>query len=171
MEVVSVHAQVEDVERALRRPAVLVREGDRGEPVLLHLFAQRLEGVPVRRDLVALGCPQVLAIEDRPRVVVGGHRICVAVVALDRRGEAGGVVALHRVPDVVDRRGQSLVGEEPHAVAGEPGENVLRRALQVRRDLVLERAVVDRVDVHLGAAVGRLEGVDDGLHAGFGAGV
>src|SRR4029077_5183737 len=40
-----------------------------------------------------------------------------------------------------------------HAVSREPCEDVFRRALEVRRDLVLERAVVDRVDGDLRPAV------------------
>jgi hypothetical protein len=42
---------------------------------------------------------------------------------------------------------QPALGEEPHAVAGEPGEDVVRAALQVTVDLLLEGVAVDRVDL------------------------
>ena len=48
------------------------------------------------------------------------------------------------------------MGEELHPVAGEPGEHVVRRALQVGVDVVLERLVVLRV--HLGGQAAGLLG-------------
>ena len=52
---------------------------------------------------------------------------------------------------------------------GKPGECILGRALEVLADRVLERAVVDRVELDLGPAVGSREGVDYRLRAGLGA--
>src|SRR5262249_12703554 len=45
--------------------------------------------------------------------------------------------------------------EELHAVPGEPREHVVRMALQVAVDLLLEGVVVDGVDLHLDAGVRR----------------
>ena len=104
MEVVAVQPEVEDVERALGRPAVLVAEGDRGQAVGLHLLAQGDQVVPRRRDRVALVGEDALAVEDRPRVVVDRDAVDLAVVADDRVGEARREVALDLGPHVVDRR-------------------------------------------------------------------
>ena len=144
---VPVDPKVEDVERPHRGPAVLVREGDRGEAVLLHLLGQRYQVVHRLGDGVAVGCPDGLAVEERPRVVAGGHEVLLAVVArrcgLEPVGEPGEVR-----PHVADVAGQALGGEEAHAVAGEPGEDVIGLALQVVVDVLLERVVVHRVDLH-----------------------
>src|SRR5439155_10813951 len=66
---------------------------------------------------------------------------------------------------------QALVRKKAHPVSGEPCEHILRRALQIGGDLVLEGAVVNRVQLHLGAAVGGREGVDDRLDPCLRAGV
>ena len=92
MELVTVHAKVEDVERAHRRPAILVGEGDRDEAVRLNLLAEGLEIVHRRRDGVALFREQALAIEDGPRVVVNRDEVLVTVVAGRSRLEGSGVV-------------------------------------------------------------------------------
>src|SRR5712692_5238117 len=105
----------------------------------------------------------VLAVEDRPGVVVDWDGIDVAVVAGHRSRKPRGVIRFHLGPCIVDRRRQALVGEEAHPVAGEPGEYILWRALKVRADLVLEGAVVDGVDRDLRAAVCRHEVVDECL--------
>ena len=149
VEVVAVDAHVQDVERAHRRPPVLVGERDRREPVLLHLLREGDELVPRLRDLVPVLLEHALAVEDRPRVVVDRHEVVVAVEALRRLLQRRRELRLERIPHVVDRRQQSLLREELHAVAGEPGEDVLRLALQVRVDLLLERVVVDGVDAEL----------------------
>src|SRR5665213_3329655 len=107
------------------------------------LQKQRDERVPRRGDLVALGCPDALAVEDRPRVVVQRHEVVVPVIALRCSLERVGEVGTDLVPHVVDRSREALRGEEPHAEAGEPGEQVVRSALQVVVDVVLERVVVD----------------------------
>ena len=54
VELIAVHAHVQDVERAHGRPAVLVGEGERDEAVGLDLLGQRDELVPRLRDGVAL---------------------------------------------------------------------------------------------------------------------
>ena len=68
VEVVAVEPEVEDVERAHRRPAVLVAEGERDQAVRLDLRGERLELVEGLRDLVALLRRKALAVEDRPRI-------------------------------------------------------------------------------------------------------
>ena len=166
MELVAVDAHVEDVERAHRGPAVLVGERDRRQPVGLHLLGEGDELIPRLRDRVALLLPEALAVVDGPRVVLVRHEVLVPVEArrggLDRRRH----LRRQRLPDVVDRRGQALRREELHPVAGEPREDVVRAALQVAVDLVLERVVVDRVGLDLDARVGgellrdRGEGLD-----------
>jgi len=89
----------------------------------------------------------------------------MTVVTLHRVGESFGEIGLHVIPDVVDGGGQAFLGEESHSVPGEPGERVLGGALKIRVDLVLERAVVDRVDLDLGPTVCCGEGVDHVLQA------
>jgi hypothetical protein len=86
------------------------------------------------------------------------------VVADDGVREAGRVVARNLGPHVVDRGGEALVREEPHPVAGEPEENVVRGGAQVVVDLVLERAVVDSVHRRI-EACRCLEGGIDGHDA------
>ena len=133
VEVVAVQAQVEDVERAHRGPAVLVAEGDRGQAVRLASWShERLELVPGRRDGVVLVREDALAVEDRPRVVVDGD--AVDSCRRCRRPSSAkpvGEVALDLGPYVVDRRRQALVREELHAEAGEPR---VRGVRGVRRD-------------------------------------
>jgi len=129
VEVVAVDAHVQDVERAHRGPAVLVREGDRRQAVGLHLLGERDELIPGLRDRVALLLEDALAIEDRPRIVVDRDEVLVAVEA--RRGSLHRRRHLRRqrLPDVVDRGREAPLGEELHPVAGEPREEVVRRAL------------------------------------------
>src|ERR1700687_1275496 len=109
----------------------------------------------------------ILAVEDRPGVVVDRDGINVAVVAGHLSRKPGRVIRFHRGPCIVDRRRQALVGEETHPVTGEPGEYILRGALEVRAYRVLEGAVVDGVDRDLGAAVGGHEVVDERLQTGL----
>src|SRR5262249_5789365 len=111
-----------------------------------------------------------LPIEHGPRVVVDRDPVDLAVVADDGVGEALGEVAFHRAPDVVDRLVEALLREELHPEPGEPGVDGLRRAAEVVGDLVLERFVVNRVNVDRGTG-GVLEGLVDGLHAGLRPGV
>ncbi len=170
VEVVAVDAQVELVERAHRRPAVLVAERDRDEAVLLHLGAEGVEVVEGLGDLVAVLGEHALAVEDRPRVVGGRHEVLLAVVT------GGGLlerVAQSResTPDVGDVPREVLGGEEAHPVSREPREDVVGRSLQVVVDVLLERVVVDRVDLHREPRVGLLEGVDDGLDGGLWHGI
>ncbi len=159
MELVAVHAQVEDVEGTHGRPAILVAEGDRDEAVLLHLVAEGGEVGQGGRDRVALGREDALAVEEGPRVVVDRDEVLMAVVArgtdLEGVREVGGQGAR---PDVVDRGRETLSGEEAHAEAREPGEDVIRLGAEVARDLVLERAVVNGVDRDFDGGLGR-EGV------------
>jgi hypothetical protein len=157
--VVAVRAQVDDVERAERRPAVLVRERQRDQAVALHLLGQREELVPCRRDLVALGLEDALVVEDDPRVVVERHQVVLAVQPLGQALRGVVEVAADLLPHVVDRAEQALRGEELQPVPGEPGGQRVRRALQVVADVVLERVVVDRVDadLHAGLAGGLLD--------------
>ena len=145
MELVAVDPHVEDVERAHRGPAVLVRERDRRQPVRLHLLGERDELGPRLRDRVALRLPEALPVVDRPGIVLVRHEVLVPVEA--RRGGLEGRRHLRRqrLPDVVDRRREALRREELHPVAGEPREDVVRAALQVGVDLLLEGAVGDGV--------------------------
>ena len=76
MEVVAVHPQVEDVERAHRGPAVLVRERDRGEAIALHLGAEGFEFVPVGRDRVVVRGPWQAGVGEGR---IGGCELRVAV--------------------------------------------------------------------------------------------
>ena len=70
----------------------------------------------------------------------------MAVVAGGADLEGVRVVGLQGGPDVVDRKGVALLGEEAHPEAGEPCEDVFRLAAEVGRDLVLEGPVVNSVD-------------------------
>src|SRR5215211_2890795 len=147
VELVAVDTQVELVEGAHGRPAVLVGEGDRDQAVLVHLLGQGDQLVEGLGGLVALLLPDRLAVEDRPRVGGQGHEVLLAVVA------GGGLLEGLAHPreaavDVTDVAGQALGGEEPHPVAGEPGEHVVGVALQVVVDVLLEGVVVDGVDLH-----------------------
>ena len=137
VEVVAVDAHVEDVERAHGRPAVLVGEADRGQAVLLHLRAEGLELVERLRDLVALLLRTGSCGRRPPR---GSCRAGRSTACRPRRWTAclEGVAHVDVVPDVGDVAGQALLGEEAHAVAGEPGEDVVGLALQVVVDLLLE---------------------------------
>ena len=172
VEVVAVDPQVELVEGAHGRPAVLVAEGDRDEAVLLHLRAEGLELVERLGLLVAVLLEDALAVEDRPRVVGRRDEVLLAVVAgrglLERVGHPG---ARQVLPDVGDVAREALGGEEPHPVAGEPHPHVVGRALEVVVDVLLEGVVVDRVDLGRQAGVGLLEGVHDGLDGGLRHGV
>ena len=165
MEVVAVHPHVDDVEGAHCGPAVLVGEGDRREPVGLHLLGERDELVPGLRDRVAVLLPHALAVVHRPRVGVDRDEVVVPVRALRGVLEGRGKLRLERRPDVVDRGEQALRREELHPVAGEPGEDVLGLALEVGVDLLLERVVVDRVDLDVDPCLlrERLEHVRVGL--------
>ena len=158
MVLIAVQPHVEDVEGAHRRPAVLVGEGEGDELVGLHLLGQRFELVQGRGRLVPLLLPDRLAVEDRPRVVGLGREVLLAVIARGRSLER--VVDPVQRPDVADVADQATGGEEPHPVAGEPGEDVVRAALEVVVDVLLERVVLNVVDRDLHAAllreVGRL---------------
>ena len=103
-----------------------------------------------------------------PGVVVERHEVVVPVVALGRGLEGVGEVGADLVPHVVDRRRQALRREEPHAEPGEPGEQVVRGALQVVVDVVLERVVVDRVDGDLRVRVRGRESGDRRRESAFG---
>ena len=168
MEVVAVEPEVDRIEGAHRGPALLVGEGDRGQPVGGHLLAQRLEVVHGRRDRVTAVGEQALAVEDRPRVVVERHEVLVAVVAGRRLLERLGVLGVETVaPHAGQVTGEALGREEAHPVAGEPSPYVVRAALQVLGDLLLELLVVDRVRLHLDAL--RLdERFDAGLQRALG---
>ena len=146
VELVAVLAHVDVVERAHRRPAVLVGEADRDATVRLDLLGQRDVVVPVLRGLVALLLERALPVEQRPRVVVDRHEVLLAVRAgrggLERVGEA-----VQAAPDVADVLEVALLGEELHPVPGEPGGHVVRVGLQVPGDVRL--IVVVRHGVYL----------------------
>jgi hypothetical protein len=165
VEVVAVDAHVQVVEGAHRRPAVLVGEGDRGQAVALDLLCQRDELVPGLGRLVAALLEDALPVEDRPRVVVEGDEVLLAVEAGGGLLERVGEVAADLPPHVGDGARQAALGEELHAVAGEPHEHVVGSALQVVVDLLLERLVLDRVD--LGGVPGRLLEVGEDLLIGL----
>ena len=131
MELVAVLAHVEDIEGAHCRPAVLVGEGQRYEPISLDLGGEGLEVRPRGRDRVALVGEQALPVDDDPRVVVHRDEVLLAVVAGGCLLEGVRVVAPGCGPDIGDVRRQSLGREESHSIAGEPGEHVVRRALKV----------------------------------------
>src|SRR3954466_13934793 len=156
VKVVAVDAQVGDVERPHRGPAVLVGEADRRQAVLLHLAGERLELVERLGDLVAVLLEHALAVEERPRVVVERHEVLLAVEAGGGLLQRVAVVRADLRPHVGDVGAEPLLREALHGVAGEPGERVVGLALQVAVDLLLERVVVDCVDLHVPAG-GRLE--------------
>ena len=160
VEVEAVEPHVEDVERAHRGPPVLVAEGERRDALALHVVHQRHEVVVVGRRLPPVLVEDGLAVEDRPRVVAHRHEVLLAV----RRGRGllEGVVEAVDGPLVTEVGDQAVLGELGHPVAGEPGEDVVRRALEVGVDALLERVVVDGVDRDRG--VGLLAvGVGHGL--------
>jgi hypothetical protein len=142
VELVAVDAQIQLVEGAHGRPAVLVGEGDRDQAVLLHLLGQRDQLVQGLGRLVAPVLPERLAVEEPPRVGGQGHEVLLAVLT-----GGGGLHGLAHpgdaAPDVADVAGQALGGEELHPVAGEPGEHVVGVALQVVVDVLLEGLVLD----------------------------
>ncbi len=148
MEVVAVDAHVEDVEGAHRGPAVLVGEGQRDQAVVLSLLQQGLELIGRGRNRVVVLLEHALAVKDDPGVVVDGDEVLLAVVAGGSGLEGFAVVAANLIPHVADRDREALIGEEAHAETGKPREDVVRGGLQVRVQLVLERAVVDGVDAH-----------------------
>ena len=94
-----------------------------------------------------VGREDALAIEDGPRVVVDRHEILLAVVAGRGDLERVAEVTADLAPDVADIGRQTLGSEEPHPESGEPREHVVRGSLEVGVELVLERAVVHRVDL------------------------
>jgi hypothetical protein len=145
VELVAVGAHVDVVEGAHGGPAVLVAEGNRHEVVGLHLGTQGDEFIEGLRLRVALGCPHALAVEEAPRVVVVRDEVLLAVRTGGCLGEALGVVAADLLPDIVDRGEQPLARVILRAVAGEPSESVVRAALQVGVDVVLEVVVRDGV--------------------------
>ncbi len=163
VELVAVDPHVEDVEGPHRRPAVLVGERDRREPVLLHLGTEALQLVEGLRHGVAVLREDRRPVEHRPWVVVQRHEVLLAVITrrrrLERIAEAGEVL-----PHVADVADEALGGEEPHPVAGEPREDVVRLALEVVVDVLLEGVVVDRVDLDGDLALLAHVGVDDILH-------
>src|SRR6476620_5048382 len=167
VEVEAVDPHVELVEGAHRGPAVLVAERDRDQTVLPHLGAEGLELVQGLGRLVAELGEHALAVEDGPRVVGRRHEVLLAVVS------GGGLLqgvrhAAEVLPDVRDVAGEVLAGEEAHPVPREPGPHVVRGALEVVVDVLLERVVVDRVDLDRQSGVGLLEGVHHGLDRGLG---
>ena len=151
VEVEAVEAHVEDVEGAHRRPPVLVAEGERRDALALHVVHERHEVVVVGRRLPAVLVEDGLAVEDRPRVVAHRHEVLLAV----RRGRGllEGVVEAVDGPLVAEVGDQAVLGELGHPEAGEPGEHVVRRALEVGVDALLERVVVDGVDRDLGVGL------------------
>jgi hypothetical protein len=151
VEVEAVEAHVEDVEGAHRRPAVLVAEGERRHALALHVVHERHEVVVGLRRHPAVLLEHRLPVEHRPRVVLDRHEVLLAV----RRGRCllEGVVEAVDGPDVAQVGDQPVLRELGHPEAGEPGEHVVGRALEVGVDALLERVVVDRVERHLGAAL------------------
>ena len=105
------------------------RARERDEAVGLHLLGERDELVDRLRDGVALLGEEALPVDDDPRVVV--HRDEVLLPVVTGRGRLVGVreVAPDLRPDIADVGREALVGEEAHPVAGEPGEDVVRRPL------------------------------------------
>jgi hypothetical protein len=75
--------------------------------------------------LVAAIRPDALLVEHDPRVRVERHEVRLAVGGGRRELRAFREVALDVRPDVGERRGEALGGEEPHPVAGEPREDVV----------------------------------------------
>jgi hypothetical protein len=162
MELVAIEPHVDVVEGAHGRPAVLVGEADGNDAVRLHLRGEGLEGVKGLRHLVPLLRPEALPVEEPPGVVVVGYEVHLAVRPGGGLLQRIGVVAADGFPDVVDGREEALACVELHAVAGEPGKRIVRRALQVGVDLVLEIVVGHHIGGYLLAGLGR-EGVGDGL--------
>ena len=119
-------------------------------------WASASQLVLVGRNGVTLLLEQALAVVDRPWVVAAGHEVLLAVVA----GRCG-LEALRVVgqvgPDIGDVAGETLLGEEAHAIAREPCEHVVG-LLQICGDVVLEAVVVDEV-AHV-RHTGRVEGCD-----------
>lgn len=148
MELVAVEPHVDVVERAHGRPAVLVGKADRDDTVGLHLGRQRLEGIEIFRNLVALLRPEALAVEETPRVVVVRHEVHLAVRAGGGFLQGIREISADLLPDIIDGSEEALAGVELHPVAREPGERVVRRALQVGVDLVLEVVVRHHVGVN-----------------------
>ena len=130
---------------------------ERDKAVGLHLLGQGHQVVPRRGDGVALLREGALVVEDHPRVVVDRHEVIVAVGALAQRLHRVAEVPADLVPHVVDRLEQPLSREVLHPVPGEPGGEVVRRSLQVGRDVILKGVVVD--GVNRDADAGRLLGV------------
>lgn len=146
------------------RPAVLVTEGERHQAVLLHLLGERPVLVKGLGDVISLVPEHALPVEDGPRIVVVRHQILLAVQArrlfLQRIGESVEVP-----PKIADVGEQSLLREVLHTVAREPHEDIVRGALEIAVDVLLEVLVVDGIDPHrlLGLLLVRLEGLGEGL--------
>ena len=87
----------------------------------------------------------------------------MAVSARGRTLHGVRVVAADLLPHVVHLPRETLSGEKLHAVTGEPGEDVVRLALQVVVDLLLEGLVLDRVDGDRNAGL-LGEGIQHVLH-------
>ncbi len=151
VELVAVGAHVDVVEGPHHRPAAVVGHGQRGQPVLLLLLEQGDVLVPGLGRLVVVLLEDALPVEDRPGVVVERHEVLLAVAAGGGRLQGVGEVGPDLLPHVGDRGRQPLLREEVHAVAGEPEEHVLRGALKVAVDVLLERVVVDGVDLDVEA--------------------
>ena len=116
---------------------------------------ERLELVERLRDLVAVLLEHALAVEERPRVVVERDEELLGAVGARRRAlQRVGVVGADLPPHVGDVGRQPALREELHPVAREPREDVVRLALQVAVDLLLEGVVVDRVDLDVAAGLG-----------------
>jgi hypothetical protein len=148
VELEAVQPHIEVVEGAHGRPAVLVRETDRDQTVLLHRGAERFEFVEGLRLGVAAFLPEAFAVEESPGVVVVGHQVLFAVRAGGCGFERIGEVAADLLPEVVDRGDQAFLRVVLHPVTGEPGEGVVRAALQVGIDLLLEVVVRNHVGGH-----------------------
>ena len=99
--------------------AVVGRSEWRLDPVGLHLVEEGDELVPGHGDLVSRFLEGALPVVHRPRVVVEGHEVLVAVRrcrgGLETLAEAG-----ETLPHVADVADHTAIGEGPHAVAGEP---------------------------------------------------
>jgi len=104
---------------------------ERDQAVALDLRGESLELVEGLGDRVALVREDALPVEDRPRIQVDRDEILLAVVTGRADLERLAVVRCELRPDVADVIRQPLGGEEPHPVAGEPGPDVVRRALEI----------------------------------------
>jgi hypothetical protein len=142
VELVAVDAHVQVVERAAGGPEVLVGELDRDDALGLHLLAEGDEVVERGGHLPAGGLPHRLPVEEAPGVVVVRHEVLLAVRTRGRLLQGRGELVADLVPDVAHVADEALRGDVLHAVAGEPGERVVRAALEVVGDLVLEGVVV-----------------------------